>query len=627
MPSYIFDIETNGLLPEMDRIHCIVMVDVDTAVVTVHRSDKGGINEALRLLEDADRIIGHNIMDFDIPGIQKIYGAWSPKGQVIDTLVLSRLIWPEIKTQDFANIKAKGFPGFLVGRHGLEAWGHRLGFNKGDYSKEMKAQGLDPWAVVNDSMVNYCINDVNLNLRLWQLIESKKYDPRSLQLEHDVWRHCLAQMRFGCAFDEVPAGELYAVLTAERATLDRDLKLAFGIWPVAKGGELVKKSMTRFVKTVYGHEEKNTGTKAKPDINQGYHDYRVEGAEITKVEFIEFNPASRQQIADRLTTKYNWKPVAFTDAGSAIVDETTLLGLDYPETKLLVRYLVLQKRIGQIAEGDNAWLKLVKNGRIHGRISTNGAVTGRATHERPNLAQVPRVGSYLGKECRSLFRATAGWVLVGADASGLELRCLAHYLAKWDDGAYGDIILNGDIHTANQHAAGLPTRNDAKTFIYALLYGAGDAKIGSIINKGPRAGKSLKEKFMLALPAYKSLVAAISRTVKRAGVLKGLDGRVLPVRSDHAALNTLLQSAGAVIMKQAMVNFHKLMLNQGLIHGPDYRQVLWIHDEFQVECKPELGTLVGETLVLAIRQTTTDFAFRCPLDGEFKVGKNWADTH
>lgn len=465
MSSFIFDIETNGLIPEMDRIHCIVLIDADSAEKRVYRSDKGGFSEALRLLEDADRIIGHNIMAFDIPAIQKIYPAWSPKGEVVDTLVLSRLIWPEIKTQDFANVKAKGFPAQLAGRHGLEAWGHRLGYHKGDYAKEMKALGLDPWAAVNDRMVDYCVNDVELNLRLWQLIEGKKTDPRAMRLEHDVWAHCLKQMEFGVAFDEAGAAALYSGLTAERATLERELKAAFGVWPVARGFEKIKTDRTVFQRDERGAYEKNMGTKKNPDIAIGYYQHRPLGGELTKVEFVEFNPASRPQIADRLMSKYNWKPTAYTDAGSPIVDEETLLGLDYPETKLLVRYLLLDKRIGQISEGKQAWLKLSKGGRIYGRIETNGAVTGRATHNQPNLAQVPRVGSYLGKECRSLFRASAGWSLVGADASGLELRCLAHFLAKWDGGAYADIILNGDIHTANQQAAGLPTRNDAKTFI------------------------------------------------------------------------------------------------------------------------------------------------------------------
>lgn len=627
MTSYVFDIETNGLLPEMDRIHCIVLMSTDSIEKCVYRSDKGGLNEALRLLEDADRIIGHNIMDFDIRAIQKIYPAWSPKGQVIDTLVLSRLIWPEIKTQDFARVRSKGFPAYMAGRHGLEAWGHRLGFHKGDYAKEMKAQGLEPWAAVNDSMVDYCVNDVELNVRLWHLIESKKPNPHAVMLEHEVWRHCLEQMRFGCDFDEQSASLLYAQLSAERATLARELKAAFGVWAVSRGPRMVKRSMKKFVESDEALDLVNRGTKKAPDLKRGYIEERIQDSQFTEVEFTEFNPASRPQIADRLMSKYNWKPTAYTDAGAPIVDEETLKGLDYPETKLLARYLLLQKRIGQISEGDQAWLKLSKGGRIHGRIDTNGAVTGRATHNRPNLAQVPRCGSYLGKECRSLFRASPGWSLVGADASGLELRCLAHYLARWDGGAYGDIILNGDIHTANQQAAGLPTRNDAKTFIYALLYGAGDAKIGSIIGKGPKAGKALKVKFMEALPAYKNLVKGISQAVKLRGYLTGLDGRILPIRSDHAALNTLLQSAGAVIMKQAMVNFHIAMACAGYHHGNDYRQVLWVHDEFQVECKPELAEFAGKTMVEAIRNTTADFNFRCPLDGEFKVGKNWAETH
>lgn len=592
MSRFVFDIETDGLLDTVSKIHCIVLHDLDTGAVITCRSDNYmSIPFALMTLQSAEEIIGHNIMNYDLPVLEKLYG-FKTNATITDTLVLSRLVHPDTKDLDFK----KGLPRKLIGSHSLDAWGHRLGFHKGDYAKEMKAKGLDPWAELNDDMVAYCENDVALNVKLYELLMSKGFSQRSIDLEHAVWKILLEQMSFGCAFNEKAAWELTASLRDAVFDIEKILKKEFGSWEIPQG----------FYSRANGPRGIKAGDPKPPKV-------------------IEFNAGSRDHIAKVLQER-GWKPTKFTNTGKPVVDESVLEEINMPEAKMLTEYLLLAKRVGQIADGKNAWLKLSKKGRIYGRINANGAVTGRATHSSPNLAQVPRVGSPYGEECRSLFMASPGWTFVGADASGLELRCLAHFLAKWDGGEYGKIILEGDIHTANQQAAGLPTRNDAKTFIYALLYGAGDAKIGSIVGKGPKAGKQLKAKFMKALPAFGSLYGAVQGACDK-GFLTGLDGRKMHVRSKHSALNTLLQGAGAVIMKQAMVNFHDLMAIRGYHHGNDYRQVLWIHDEFQCECKPELSHVVGSTMVEAIRKVTSDFNLRCPLDGEFKVGANWAMTH
>jgi len=264
---------------------------------------------------------------------------------------------------------------------------------------------------------------------------------------------------------------------------------------------------------------------------------------------------------------------------------------------------------------------------MYGRINTNGAITGRCTHSRPNMAQVPSVGSPYGKECRSLFKATDGAVLIGCDASGLELRCLAHYLYPYDGGDYANKILQGDIHTVNQNAAGLPTRDAAKTFIYAFLYGAGDEKIGKVIGRGRSAGRAIKATFLERLPALAQLKACIVNSLSSRDWLKGLDGRKLFIRSAHAALNTLLQGAGAVIMKQATVHLYETLTKAGLQHGEDYGFVAHVHDEFQVETKPQYVDLILKESVNAIRQAGTTLGFKCPLDGEARAGSNWAETH
>ena len=315
------------------------------------------------------------------------------------------------------------------------------------------------------------------------------------------------------------------------------------------------------------------------------------------------------------------------DATTPKVDEGVLKKIDHPIAQKLLDYLLVQKRLGQLAEGEQAWLKLAKNGRIHGAVNTNGAVTGRCTHSNPNVAQVPACRVPYGEECRGLFGAGVGKKLVGCDASGLELRMLAHYLAFYDGGEYGKIVTEGDIHTANQQAAGLETRDQAKTFIYAFLYGAGDAKIGDIVGGTAREGQMLKRKFLSNLPALKRLQQDIKRKVENGGTLMGLDGRLLRIRSSHAALNMLLQSAGAVCMKVALIQlFHALGKNRWQ-HGREYAFVANIHDEFQAEVAPDKAETFGQLAVQAIRVAGKELKLNVQLDGEYKVGTTWAETH
>jgi DNA polymerase I-like protein with 3'-5' exonuclease and polymerase domains len=321
--------------------------------------------------------------------------------------------------------------------------------------------------------------------------------------------------------------------------------------------------------------------------------------------------------------KRGWKPKAFTDSGEPKVDETVLSGIDLPEARLLQEYLLLNKRIGQLATGKQAWLKMERGGKIHGRVNHMGAVTSRCTHSNPNTAQIPSVGAPYGKECRELFISPSGYSLLGADASGLELRCLAHYMAAYDDGSYADVVLNGDIHTANQKAAGLESRNQAKTFIYGFLYGSGDEKTGKIIGKGAKEGKAIKKKFLAKLPALKYLKDAVAKAADERGFVKGLDGRIIPIRHSHAALNTLLQSAGAIICKTWYVFISRAIKQSKL----DAQIVAFIHDEVQVVVKKGQEDEAGRVILQCMRDVERHFKFRCRLDSEYKYGNNWADTH
>ena len=596
MERILFDIETNGLLDELTMVHSLVLIDLDTGDLVSCADQEGyrSIEEGIDILYGAKLLVGHNIQGFDLPALHKTH-QFDTDAELHDTLIMSRLIWSDLKHNDFRMLEKNPrseFPKNLIGSHSLKAWGYRLGNHKDEYDG-----GWDAWS---KDMQDYCEQDTRANLTFYEKILSKNPSDESVKLEHDFAHIIRKQERQGFNFDEAGAEKLLAKLQTRQAELEGELQEAFPPWEIREP----------FV----------------PKVNNKTRGY-VKGQLTYKVKEVVFNPASRDHIADRLQKLRDWKPTDFTAQGKPKVDEAVLAELDYPEAKVLNEYLLINKRIGQLATGSNAWLKLVKDGKIHGQVNTNGASTGRCTHNRPNIAQCPSVGAAYGTECRTLFHAPEGYALVGADLSGLELRCLAHYMARFDDGAYGDVVVNGDIHSQNQKAAGLPTRNNAKTFIYGFLYGAGPAKIGSIVGGSEKEGRKLIAKFMEATPAISFLRNKVAETVKEQGYLKGLDGRVLPIRSSHAALNTLLQSAGAVLSKKATVILYENLTAMGYIWGVDYAQVAHVHDEVQLIARKEIADVIGQEAVKSFQQAGEYYNFRCPITGEYKVGHNWADTH
>lgn len=594
--ALIFDLETDGLLDEVTKIHCLVIKSTETGEVTSYTGDN--VEQGLRfLMKQANVIAGHNVIKYDIPVIKKLYPWWGfQQDKVFDTLVATRLIWADVKETDGKLLKLEKLPGKLFGSHSLAAWGYRLGNYKGDYS--------GGWETFTQEMLDYCIQDVEVTASLYAKIVDQSYSQQALDLEHSVAWLMAKQERNGFHFDKAKAATLLTSLVKRRGECEQELMSIFGNWEV---------ELPTFV----------------PKVNNKKLGY-TKGVPVKKTKTVIFNPSSRDHIADRLITLYGWKPADFTEGGKPMVDEVVLSKLDYPPCKLLTEYLLVQKRISQLNEGGQAWMKCEKNGKIHGSVNPNGAVTGRATHAYPNISQVPSSGSPYGKECRELFTVPDGWVLVGADASGLELRCLAHYMARWDSGKYGQVLLDGDIHTENQKAAGLATRAQAKTFIYGFLYGAGDQKIGSIVGGTASDGKRLKTKFLRSLPALGRLVDAVKEAAKR-GFLIGLDGRRVFVRSSHAALNTLLQSAGAIVCKQWLVMLEdQLQSVLGLKHGwdGDYAFCAWSHDEVQIACRNK--DIAAKVMALAtdcVTQAGEHFEFRCPLAGEAKWGTTWAETH
>lgn len=620
----IFDLETDGLLDEVEVIHCIHLYDTETETHERYNDAgygihcRGTVEDGVRRLGEASELLAHNGIGYDYVVLDLLYPEWDASAAParLDSLILARLIWPDMREGDFA-ARARGYwkiagrqsptPekfGGIIGSHSLRAWGYRFGEHKGDFNP---ADYDATWKTIGwrEEMDDYCHQDVVVTKALWELIESKEPTPQSVELEHRFATIIARQERHGFLFDVGKAEALQQKLLERKADIEAQLQEFFPPWE----------------KTTY-----DMFTPKRDNKTKGYQKGVTIRREKTKT--IVFNPGSRDHIADRLTELYGWEPTEHGSNGKPKVDDSVLKALDYPPVLLLREYLTIAKRLGQLAEGRQAWLSAVKDdGRIHGRVNTNGAVTGRCTHSGPNVAQVPAVRAAFGKDCRSLFTVPEGYKLVGADASGLELRCLAHFMARWDDGNYGEQILNGDIHTENQNAAGLPTRDNAKTFIYGFLYGAGDAKIGEIVGKGPKAGKALKKQFLRSLPALGKLVSLVQRKAKQNGFLIGLDGRHLHIRSEHAALNTLLQSAGALIMKQALVCLDSGLQGVGLVPGEDYEFVCNVHDEWQVEVKDEHAQRVADMSCTAMTLAGDIFNFRCRIDGEARIGSNWADTH
>jgi DNA polymerase I-like protein with 3'-5' exonuclease and polymerase domains len=575
------------------------------------------IERGLLELQKADRIVGHNVIDFDIPALKKLYGFSPPLIKVLDTLVVSRCVFPDLRNDDFGR---NGFDKALVGSHSLKAWGHRMGSTtKLTYGEEDGA-----FNSYNEEMRKYCERDVIVTQLLHDFLFKHKPSKEMIAIEHWFRFVISLQERHGFKFDLDKADVLTAKLMGIRAKLTTDLQ---NQW---KPTEVEMKSPAGWTLTT---DQATYEGKTKNDLKlqlkeAGEVQALVKNAVKTgnAVKEIPFNPGSRKQIAERLMALGYELPTE-NDGVSYKVDESVLRGIDHPIAEDLLSYLLVQKRLGQLAEGQQAWLKLQKNGVIHGSVNTNGAVTGRCTHSNPNVAQVPSVRAEYGSECRELFTVRNGYKLVGCDASGLELRMLAHYMAFYDGGQYAKIVTEGDVHTVNQKAAGLETRDQAKTFIYALLYGAGDEKIGNIAGGNAQLGQKLKRKFFSSLPALARLQADVQRKVKHGGELIGLDGRILPIRSSHAALNMLLQSAGAVVMKVALIQLFHLLNGLRWQHGREYAFVANIHDEFQAEVTPDKAETFGKLAVESIQHAGKQLKLNVRLDGEFKIGNNWAETH
>ena len=577
----IFDVETDGL--EGNRIHCIVTKVIGGAT-QLFPPDK--LQEGVAVLESADVLIGHNIIGFDIPVIKKHFDV-ALTNHIEDTLVLSRLANP-----------------VLTGGHSLGNWGYLLYPN--DVSKR-KAVQPDSWEEYTDEMGAYCIQDVELNADVYYRVlkDLEIFSQESIDLEHAVARIIKDQELTGFMLDEKKATILSSKLKSKMALLEKEVHETFQ--PKWVDDKLITPKFNKD-----GALSKSPKLTAKELSHCRTTDYEP----FMRQKWVEFNLASRKQIGEYLIA-FGWKPKKFTPTGQPIVDEATLAKVTkIPEAALIAEFMMVQKRVAQVS----SWLELAIDGRVHGFVIPNGAITGRMSHRSPNVAQTPSSGKPYGKECRECWTVPSGYKLVGIDASGLELRVLAHYMKNKD---YINEVINGDIHCTNQALAGLKLRSQAKTFIYALIYGAGDAKIGRVVGGNGKAGAELRERFICNLPSLGYLTEHVKQRAHKKKYLKALDGRVIHIRAVYSSLNSLLQGGGAVVMKTALV----LLDNKIKEHNLDARFVANIHDEWQLEVAEHQADLVGKLGVEALAETATVLDMLCPLDGEYKIGDNWSETH
>jgi len=592
----VFDIETNALrIKDVTNIWCCA---INSGEETILYTDP---KEWIPILESADVLIGHNIIQYDLVCIKHLYPEFNPKGHAIDSLILARMFYSDILDIDYRK-KWEGMPINLYGRHKLEAYGYRLGLHK-------KHADLEDFSRLSDDLAERCVCDVDVTAKLWDRLQPKvDLFPLAVNLEMEFATLISKQEQSGFKFDEKGALELEAKIVEKLNILDERLRQRF---PFVDGGIFTPK---------------------RNDKSRGYV------ANATMCRLTPLNPNSRDHIAWVLKNHLQWCAVVLTDSGKPKIDETVLKEISGAED--FVESLTLQKRLGQLSTGNNAWLRLVQpDGCIHGSVITVGCATQRASHVNPNTAQVPAVRSVLGEQCRLLFgpnvlsspngalnKSTieSATKQVGVDLSGIEARCLAHYLWPFDEGKFGLEVLEGDIHTANQKAAGLPNRDLAKTFFYALIYGVGGEKLSKITGMD---GKKLKKTYYKNMPALAELTKRVTAKAESEGVLNAIDGRPIKVRSPHSSLNFLLQSCGAIISKVWYNICYEDITKSGLVYGTDWSFLAHIHDEIQFAVRAEFSEQLALIATEASKKAGERLRMRIAVESEYKIGNNWAECH
>ena len=577
MNKTIVDIETDGLDPT--KIWCVACKHIDSDFVKVCFNRE----ELLKTIANTETFIGHNILGFDLPILKKLWDIDIDYRKVTDTLVLSTLFNPERK-----------------GGHSLGQWGIRLNNEKGKHTD---------WSKISSDMISYCMQDVILTGQVYEYLlatEKEDFSDKSVELEHMIKHIITQQVKKGFYLNEKKTHTLLSEIKSKSNEILLQVR------------QEVKPSV-RLLREVTPRYKKD-GCLAATGLQSIDRPHETVGGPFSMISFEPFNLGSPKQIIARME-RFGWKPTEFTEKGQAKITQKNLetVSSTAPTSiRNLAKWKMLETRV-KTMEG---WLDaLSADGRVHGKVFPMGAVTGRMTHAEPNLANIVSSDKPYGTELRSCWTVenVDTHCLVGMDVKGLELRMLAHYMK--DDSFISEVI-DGDPHTYNQNAAGLETRSQAKTFIYALLYGAGPAKIGSIINGSSRQGKETQEKFLRNVPKLGKLINAVQKKANR-GYIRGIDGRKLWIRQARTALNTLLQGGGAIVCKQWSIILHDEIQRRNL----DAYLVNTIHDEQQYEVRKEHAEELMEIADTTMLETGEFFDMRLPLNADATMGTTWAETH
>lgn len=602
----VVDIETNGI-DNPTVIHCVVCRDIDTNEVHIFK-DKDSFKEFSR---GVDLWVGHNIIAYDWLWLSKLWGITLQGDKIRDTLILSQLLKQGVD-----------------GGHSLEAWGQRLGILK-------SGTGISDFSRFTPELLERCIQDTVVNCKLFNYLNRKLDRPEfreAIDVEHRMAFICLGMHLDGFKYNKLDADILLNKLTEDLRVIDAEIEKSF-------------KPRVRVLREVQPRLTKH-GTLNKSDFRwyEGT-DYTIfGGGPFTVFEYETFNPNSNKQLVGILDAA-GWKPYNKTKTGQGYkIDEQNLATLpeDAPDAaKLLVKRLLLVARIRTLVSWQEAYSE--NDGRIHGRFHTLGTYTHRMSHTKPNMGNVSAEKSikYKGQELKKLATELGGqmrrlWIaepdawLVGTDMAGAHLRILGHLM---NDNEYIKSLLEGtkelktDIHSRNKDKLGhvCPDRDLAKTFIYTFLNGGGVGKVCEIFGCSRSEGSQALDQFIVSYPGLHVLRTEIFPRWAKQRFFPGADGRLVFCDSEHHMMATVLQNYEAVLMKHANVLWRQELKANGI----KFRQVNFVHDEFQTEVYGDRGTAeaVGRLQAEAIRRTGERFSIRCPLAGEYTVGKNWLETH
>lgn len=689
----LWDTETDGLLKAATKMHCVGAeidgrwyhggtdpfifngriqdIELPTGEVlkdVIHLP----VDVVLKMVMAAEVRVAHNGQDFDDRVTAKLYPEVAQTGQGIDTVLLSKLLFPKIFNNGPNNHR---LPGQYKMRHSLEAWGLRLG--------EKKQKDFDPtgggkweaWSTWDWDMSLYMLQDIVVLKKLFRFLMGLKPTPMASGVEHDFAAIMRRQEAWGFTFDFDKALVLQADLTQKEAELSNALRDHFGEWWAP--GTVKFPKATRSMKVPQWPDgtlvpdvtiprvSPTTGKLLKPYVGPPLCEF-VEGCPYTPIEWTTFNPGSRAHVKLKLDQLYGWKPTKFSKkTGEATIDDEVLRALPWPEAQQLADYYQVVKILGYVSVGAQAWLTTMHKEedaegftvtvcyRQHGRVDTIGTYTFRCSHSKPNMGQIPTRSPEYGHRCRELFVARKGFKLVGFDGSGMQLRLMAHHMARFDGGEYAEIFRQGlDPHVFMRDTIGTDLmgegdegRGKGKTVNYALLFGGGDEKLGSIISPTAskaeriRIGRYVKERLADRFGAFDELKAVLKSIVEENGYIVGLDGRKAPCRAPHTALSTLLQMGEAIVMRKALVILDTGLQAEGLRPGVgptgavrplnevDYEFCANVHDEAQADVR-EVALETYERLALAcVTDAGLQLGVKCHLKSDVKIGNHWGETH